>query len=195
MLELQGRPLVCWVVDKACQVADEVLVAVPDAQVETMARMLPQCQVMAGGCTRQESLDLLAGRARGQWLLEQDGARPFTSVGLFDAVLRAAQTTGCAAAVLDPEVLVATLQDGMLTGIRTRQQSGLTQTPQAYSSEVLEHLNALPSPLHAGQEATVVQRAVLAGFPVRAVTGERTNIKLTTREDWAASEHLRHLLR
>ena len=32
-LELQGRPLLCWLADKALQVADEVLVAVPAQHV------------------------------------------------------------------------------------------------------------------------------------------------------------------
>lgn len=194
LLELRGRPLLGWLVDKAIQVADEVLVAVPEDQVEAMTRVLPQCQVHAGGATRQASLDLLANKARGRWLIEHDGARPFASVGLFKSVLDAAQQTGCAAAVLDPEVLVAVLADGMLSGIHSREQIGLTQTPQAYSRELLHHVRQLQATGDAGSEMTVVQRAVLAGVPVHAVPGERTNIKLTTPQDWAGLEYFQSLL-
>ena len=193
-LELGGRPLLGWLVDKVNQVADEVLVAVPLAQVEAMAQLLPGCHVHAGGNTRQASLDLLADKARGQWLIEHDGARPFASVGLFKSVLDAAQQTGCAAAILDPEVLVAVLAGGMLSGIHPREQMGLTQTPQAYSRELLNQLRQLQIPDAARSEMTVVQRAVLAGIAVHAVPGERTNIKLTTPQDWAALEYLQPLL-
>ncbi len=194
LLDLRGRPLLCWVADKARLVADEVLVAVPEDRVEAIARHLPQCHVYAGGKTRQASLDLLANKARGQWLIEHDGARPFASVGLFKSVLDAAREAGCAAAVLDPEVLVAVLAEGMLSGIHARETMGLTQTPQAYSRDVMHRLGKTPA--SAGLEAgmTVVQRAVLAGIPVRGVPGERTNIKLTTHQDWAALEYLQHLL-
>ncbi len=194
LLEVRGRPLLGWLVDKAIQVADEVLVAVPLEQVDAMAQHLPGCHVHAGGSTRQASLDLLADKARGRWLIEHDGARPFVSVGLFKSVLEAAQQTGCAAAVLDPEVLVAVLAEGMLSGIHPREQMGLTQTPQVYSRELLQHVRQLQVPGDAGGEMTVVQRAVLAGIPVHAVPGERTNIKLTTSQDWAVLEYFQSLL-
>nr|HPM57670.1 NTP transferase domain-containing protein [Thermomonas sp.] len=63
-LELQGRPLLCWLADKAVQVAEDVLVAVPAEHVEATAALLPQCRVIAGGATRQDSIAALAGQAR-----------------------------------------------------------------------------------------------------------------------------------
>src|SRR6187549_3745918 len=77
LLELRGRPLLCWLADKARQVADDVLVALPAECVEATAALLPGCRVIAGGATRQESLGLLAAEARGDWLLVHEAARPF----------------------------------------------------------------------------------------------------------------------
>mgnify|MGYP003557009793 CR=1 FL=1 len=62
-LELQGRPLLCWLADKALQVADEVLVAVPAQYVGEAAAMLPACRVIAGGATRHDSVARLARAA------------------------------------------------------------------------------------------------------------------------------------
>lgn len=192
LLELREQPLVCWLADKAARFADEVLVAAQQAQVEAVAALLPGCRVFAGGATRQQSVELLAAQARGDWLVEHDAARPFASLALFEAVLAAARDSGCAAALLDPEVLVAQVRDdGLLDAIWPRCNAGLTQSPQAYSRVLLERLRA-----RGGWEPgmTVVQRAVLAGEAVRAVPGERTNIKITAREDWPAVRHLEHLL-
>lgn len=50
------------------------------------------------------------------------------------------------------------------------------------------------TPGDTGSEMTVVQRAVLAGISVRAVPGERTNIKLTTPQDWAGLDYFQSLL-
>ena len=82
-LALRGRPLLHWTTTRALQVADEVLVAVPANLVEEATAMLPHCLVIAGGATRQDSIALLAARARGNWLMVHDAARPFASTDLF----------------------------------------------------------------------------------------------------------------
>ena len=43
---------------------------------------------------------------------------------------------------------------------------------------------------HAWQEQSTIQLALRAGITVRAVPGEKTNIKLTTIEDWNMAGHL-----
>jgi 2-C-methyl-D-erythritol 4-phosphate cytidylyltransferase len=194
LLELNGRPLLCWLADKLQAIADEVLVAVQATQVHDVAAMLPDCRVIAGGRTRQQSLDLLADQARGDLLLEHDGARPFASIELFRAVLAAARRHGCAAAVLDPEVVVAQLRDGMLHAAYGREEMGLTQTPQAYSRGLMSRVRERTRANGWNAEATVVQRALLAGEQVGAVRGEKTNIKITTIEDWTFARGFEVLL-
>ncbi len=190
LLQLQGRPLLWWLVEKVRKIADEVLVAVQPAQVLEVAAMLPGCRVIAGGSTRQASLDLLGDHARGEILLEHDGARPFASIELFREVLTAARCHGCASAVLDPEVVVAQLRDGMLCNAYTRDQVGLTQTPQAYTRALMLRVRAQTRAHGWSPEATMVQRALLAGEAVCAVRGEKSNLKITTLEDWRAAHGL-----
>ena len=183
MLELRGRPLLCWVADKALQVADEVLVAVPAERVEAVANLLPGCRVLAGGGTRHESVALLAGHARGEWLLLHDVARPFASVGLMRRVLEAARMHGCAGTFVDPEVPVARLRHGFAVEALPRHEAGVFQSPQAFARA---QLLALIHQAHGDgwQPQSTLQLALLAGLRVAAVAGEKTNIKITTAEDW-----------
>lgn len=193
-LELQGRRLLYWLADKAQQVADEVLVAVPAAHVDEVARMLPGCRVIAGGASRHDSVAYLAGAARGDWLLLHDAARPFASVTLFRAALYAARETGCSATLLDPEVPVARVHDGLLVEAHPPSAMGISQTPQVFSREAMCRMQA-----HAAAQGwrpqSTMQLALLAGERVRAVRGEKTNLNITTREDWSAVQHLEDLLR
>ncbi|HWS79353.1 MAG TPA: 2-C-methyl-D-erythritol 4-phosphate cytidylyltransferase [Thermomonas sp.] len=192
-LELQGRPLLCWLADKALQVAGEVLVAVPAGSIEAVAAMLPGCRVIAGGATRHASVARLAQAACGDWLLLHDAARPFASVALFRAALEAARETGCAATVLDPEVPVARIRDGLLVEAHPPSAMGVSQTPQAFSRQAMHRMQALAAE-HGWQPQSTMQLALFAGERVRAVRGEKTNIKITTREDWSAVQHLEDLL-
>ena len=183
LLELRGRPLLCWLADKALQVADEVLVAVPGERVEAVAHLLPGCRVLAGGDTRHDSVALLAEHARGEWLLLQDVARPFASVGLMRRVIEAARTHGCAGAFVDPEVPVARLRDGFAVEALPRHEAGVFQSPQAFARV---QLLALIGQARADgwRPQSTLQLALRAGVPVAAVAGEKHNIKITTAEDW-----------
>jgi 2-C-methyl-D-erythritol 4-phosphate cytidylyltransferase len=193
-LELQGRPLLCWLADKALRVAGEVLVAVPPAHLDEVSAMLPGCRVIAGGADRHASVACLAGAARGEWLLLHDAARPFASVALFRAALEAARETGCAASLLDPEVPVASIRDGLLVEAHPPSTMGVSQTPQVFSRAAMDRMQASAA-AQGWRPQSTMQLALLAGERVRAVRGEKTNIKITTPEDWAAVQHLDDLLR
>lgn len=183
-LALHGRPMLCWVVDRALRVADEVLVAVPPTMVDAAAALLPECRVIEGGATRQDSIALLAGAARGDWLIVHDAARPFASQALLQAVLDTARRTGCAGAFLDPEVPVARLRDGLVVEAFARDEVGVFQSPQAFSRANMQAMLACQANAPGWYGQSTIQLALLAGVPVHAVPGEKTNIKITTTEDW-----------
>lgn len=193
-LELQGRPLLCWLADKAMQVAGEVLVAVPAADVDEVARMLPGCRVIAGGATRHDSVARLARAASGEWCLVHDVARPFASLALFRGVLAAARVTGCAGAFLDPEVPVARIGGGLVQHGFERDQVAIFQAPQVFARELLLDLIAQSQAAGRYPQSTL-QLALQAGVPVSVVPGEKHNIKLTTPHDWRIAALLEDHLR
>lgn len=193
-LESQGRPLLCWLADKALQVADEVLVAVPPAHLDEVAAMLPGCRVIAGGATRHDSVARLAWDATGEWCLVHDAARPFASVALFRSVLAAARATGCAGAFLDPEVPVARIGGGFVLEGFERDEVAVFQAPQAFARALLLDLIAQAEPGGRRPQSTL-QLALQAGVPVAAVPGEKHNIKLTTSHDWRHAALLEDHLR
>ena len=182
-LALAGRPLLCWLADKALQVVDEVLVAVPADRMEEATHLLPHCRVLAGGGTRHDSVALLAEHARGEWLLLHDVARPFVSVNLLRRVVEAARATGCAGAFVDPEVPVARLRDGFAVEALPRHEAGVFQSPQAFRRTDLMALIERER-VEGWQPQSTMQLALRAGLRVAAVAGEKTNIKITTAEDW-----------
>jgi len=193
-LSLAGRPLLCWLADKALQVADEVVVAVPADRVDEATRLLPRCRVLAGGGSRHGSVALLAEQARGDWLLLHDAARPFVSVALLGRVLQAARSSGCAGAFVDPEVPVARLRDGFVVDALPRHEAGVFQSPQAFARAQLLAL-VERARVDGWQPQSTMQLALQAGMLVAAVPGERHNIKLTTPDDWRHAALLEEYLR
>jgi 2-C-methyl-D-erythritol 4-phosphate cytidylyltransferase len=161
LLELQGRPVLEWVVRKAMRIAAEVIVACPPG----VHPVLPaQCRWMRidGGPTRQHSVRLLAHAGTRPWVIVWDAARPFTSVALAQAVLAAAKPVGIAAAVL---------------------ADGSFQTPLAFTRELL--LDTVERAQRHGWAAASTMALVLrAGHAFATVEGDPLNLKLTTAADW-----------
>lgn len=193
-LPLAGKPLLRWLADKAVRVADEVVVAVPVERLDEAIALLPDCRVIAGGETRHDSVALLAQAAHGDWLLLQDAARPFSSVGLCSAVLAAARATGCAGAFLDPEVPVARLRDGRVEAVLLRDEAGIFQSPQAFSRVAMQQMLGYAQ-AHGIKPQSTLQLAIEAGIAVAAVAGEKHNIKLTTLPDWQLAKLLEEHLK
>ncbi len=194
LLELDGRPLLQWLAEKARRVAADVVIAAPPEQLEQFAALCPGCRVIAGGGSRQDSVAALARAASGEWLLLHDVARPFVSVALLQAVAQAARLAGCAGAFSDPEVPVARIENGKVLSAFARHEVGVFQAPQAFARSLLRDLVARAE-AEGWQTQSTMQLALRAGCTVRAVPGEKTNIKLTTADDWALAEHLKDKLR
>lgn len=193
LLELGGRPLVGWLAAKALRVAAEVLVAAPVGAEEQFSALCPGCRIIAGGDTRQGSVAALVRAAHGDCVLIHDVTRPFVSESLLRAVAAAATATGAAGAFVGPEVPVARLHDGRVLEALAANEVGIFQSPQAFRRELL--LSVLARADAEGWQAqSTLQLALRAGLAAAAVAGEKTNIKLTTAQDWTLAQSLKELL-
>jgi 2-C-methyl-D-erythritol 4-phosphate cytidylyltransferase len=189
LLELNQVPLISWVTQKALLLSDDVVVAVPPGYLAIFRQLCPQCRLIEGGKTRQESVIRLGLAAERKWVVIMDVARPFFSTNLLDVVWAAAQETGAAGAFLIPDVPVALLAgDRMVRDFRPG-EVGLFQTPQVLLRTLLQSVHEEAS-RRQWQEQSTLQLFLRAGHAVRAVPGERTNIKVTTPDDWRLAQLL-----
>lgn len=126
-------------------------------------------------------------------VMVQDAARPFVTAGLLSRCVAAACECGAAFAALRATDTVKEVgEDGMVTRTLDRQAVWLAQTPQAFRKELLveAHERARREGLRATDDAALVERL---GVPVKAIEGEASNIKITTRLDLALAEAIARL--
>ena len=152
--------------------------------------------IVPGGARRQDSVrnGFEAVRDRADVVVIHDAARPFASAGLIARTIDAAWESGAALAAMPASDTVklarAIPAAGALFVERTlpRERVFLAQTPQAFRTDVLA------AAIAAGREDVVATDeaalAEAAGFPVHIVTGEATNLKITTMTDLAAAQAL-----
>lgn len=193
LLELGGQPLVAWLSRKLGQISDEVIIAAPPGQVDQFRALCPGSHCVPGGQSRQDSVAALVARATRRWILVADVTRPFASLNLYNAVLAKARETGVAGAFLAPDVPVAELVDGGIARVLKPGQAGIFQLPHVFSRNLLVRVLA-EAERHGWEEQSTLELAIRAGCQVGVVPGEKTNIKLTTPEDWLLAGSLTEYL-
>ncbi len=109
---------------------------------------------------------------------------------LLQRVLDGAEREGAAVPVVPPKDTVKVLDQGRrVESTLPRSRVGMAQTPQAFERGILidAHRQASRDRFEATDDASVVE---YAGYPVVAVEGEESNIKITTPLDWLLAERL-----
>jgi 2-C-methyl-D-erythritol 4-phosphate cytidylyltransferase len=147
--------------------------------------------VVTGGATRQASV-IAALSALGDdatRVVCHDAARPLATSALFERALDALDGWDGVVPVLAMVDTVKRVRNGEIEGTEPREALAIAQTPQAFDASALRtaHERAALEGFEATDDALVLERA---GFRVRAIEGERTNMKITTPDDVRLAEAL-----
>lgn len=197
LVEVRGWPLLAWTLERLrASGAERIVVALPPELLDTASEFLPEepgLTFVAGGATRQESVELCLAAAAseaGDLVLVHDGVRPAVAVPDVQATVEAASQTG--AAVLGRPVIdtLKRVAEGVVEETVDRARLFRAETPQVFRHELLTE--ALASARRDGfegtDEASLVER--LPDVEIRAVAASAPNPKLTEPGDLTVIEAL-----
>ncbi|MFH1654271.1 MAG: 2-C-methyl-D-erythritol 4-phosphate cytidylyltransferase [Pseudomonadota bacterium] len=192
-LELNGRPIICYTLDKFAQFTDwDISIAVEPDRVESFKEEIVErydypksWRIVAGGEKRQDTvknaLDLLPNET--EIVLIHDGVRPFITTEMIETSIECAKMND---ACLIASKVIPTIKEVDENGevVRTidRQRLWEAQTPQTFKKSLL--LQAMQSAcddnFYGTDEASLFERI---GKKVFIIEGNATNIKITRPED------------
>lgn len=188
--ELAGEPVIRRTV-RAFQespVIGEIVVVTRQDLLEAVADACmgfsKVCSVVAGGSSRQESVERGLDALPDKVVLAaiQDGARPLVSGEVIDRTVRAAHSYGAAAPAIAVKDTIKTVQGGIVTDTPERSTLRAVQTPQVFDIDLLR--GALEKARQDGAALTDDCSAVeRMGMSVRIVEGDERNLKITTPMD------------
>ena len=196
LMPFDGATLVAHAVERAAAAASVtgVIVVAPPGFEDRMKEAVEGLgvdAVVAGGETRQASVvaGLAAVAADVERILCHDAARPLASSDLFTRTLEALEGWDGVVPVLRVVDTVKRVQDGRVEGTEPRDALALAQTPQAFRAAALRdaHERAAADGFEGSDDALLLERA---GYRVRAIEGERMNLKITTPDDIRLAEAL-----
>jgi 2-C-methyl-D-erythritol 4-phosphate cytidylyltransferase len=174
----------------------EVVAVLPSDSVAAppawLAELLGErLRIVAGGATRSDSV--MAGLGvlppHCSVVLVHDGARPFPSREVIDAVIRVAKAGSAATAAVPLFDTLKESADSSPRVLRTVPRANLwrTQTPQGFPRKMLERALATEGRSRATDEAQLVERL---GAEVILVRDSVRNIKITTEDELGLAEAL-----
>jgi 2-C-methyl-D-erythritol 4-phosphate cytidylyltransferase len=146
--------------------------------------------IVPGGAERADSVraGLDALPADVAVVLVHDGARPFVSREIIDAVIAAARAgVGAVAAVPVGDTLKEAGADGRIVRTVPRDRLWRAQTPQGFPRAMLAAAYAAAGEDGPTDDAGWCERA---GFPVHLVADSTRNVKVTTADDFRTAEAL-----
>ncbi len=188
LLKIGGKTVIERSVDAFLSSSDidEVIVTVREQDLETFSALLTDERVtfVIGGDTRQQSVRNAVETIDECGLLAiHDGARPLISSDAIDDTVRAAKEYSAAATgVYVKDTIKVVDKDGFVVNTPNRSTLFAVQTPQIFDFELYK--SALEFAEKNGRDFTDdCQLVEYYGKKVKMVTGDYTNIKITTPED------------
>jgi 2-C-methyl-D-erythritol 4-phosphate cytidylyltransferase len=198
-LEVLNKPIFIWTLlaaEQASSVEWIGLIIQPEEQ-ETIAAILQEYPLrkpivlIAGGATRQESVyqGLLALPTGTEKVLIHDGARCLVTEKLLDRCSQALENTSALVAAIPVKdtIKVVEIATGKIEKTPQREKLWAAQTPQGFEVALLKraHEEAIQKGWGVTDDSMLLEQR---GNEVVVVSGEESNIKITTPLDLMVAE-------
>ncbi len=194
-MQLGGRAIIFWSIElfASLEEIDCIIITCPEDYIPKLKEMLKErpcarvIKIIAGGETRQlSSYNAIQCHdfADSDILLFHDAARPFVNERIVKQCIIEADSIGAAGVYVPSIDTIAEVEEGLVSRIPPRKNLYNTQTPQSFRYGIIKdsHMKALTE---GRKNATDdVSLALDAGYSVKLVVGDYSNIKITSREDY-----------
>ena len=201
-IELKGKEILAYTIEafEKFEGVDDIIVVVGEEDINKVNQeivlkygYIKVKKVVAGGTERQDSVynGLLATDEATKYVMIHDGARPFVSKKVLEEAL--AKTKECKATIVavpvKDTIKQISAETGAVEATPKRETLWAVQTPQSFEKALL--MNAYDRAQKKGLQVTDDSMIVEAyGKKVYVVTGDYTNIKITTPEDLILGESI-----
>jgi len=189
-LSLEGKALYLHALECFSPFFDSAVIVLPEGweeEVESQVQSLSYRDKLIlemGGPRRQDSVyqGLKRLGENIEMVLVHDAARPFTSSELISSVIEQTRQYQACIPVVPVRDTLKEVSDGRIARTLDREGLSLVQTPQGFEINLLKRAfqQAIQDGFYGTDEATLVERL---GSPVHVVAGERSNLKVTCKED------------
>ncbi|HEU5156300.1 MAG TPA: 2-C-methyl-D-erythritol 4-phosphate cytidylyltransferase [Streptosporangiaceae bacterium] len=202
LIEVAARPILAYSIEAfdAAPEIDEVIVVMAEGHEDSasdIARPFAKVRaVISGGDSRTEStlraLEVLADASDDARVLFHDAARPFVDAGIIARCVEALRSFDAVAVAVPTADTIVEVAGDEVVAMPPRESLRRFQTPQGFRLGTLRKAYdlALADPSFSATDDCGVVHRYLPGVPIRVVSGDERNLKVTHPLDLVIAEHL-----
>ena len=189
---LNGKPVIMYSLEAfdSHPEVDEIIIVIREGEEDMLGRpaLKKPYRIVTGGASRRESVYNGITATRADIVLIQDGARPFLKAYYITDCLKAIEShPGATIAVRSKDTVKLSYENNLVMRTTNRTNTWLVQTPQCFHRLVLVHAHEIFGPDDPTDDCVMLEKAKRE---VMLVSGDDTNIKITTRSDMILAEHI-----
>jgi len=176
---------------------DHVITVSPEAYMQTLETILKDynlteyTKIVQGGSSRQDSsYNALISQEFNDKdiLLIHDAARPFITSRIIIECIAEAEKSGACGVYVPSIDTITEITNGCVKNIPERSSLFYTQTPQAFQYSIIRDAHERARRESGKSSTDDVSLVINAGYEVRQVEGDYSNIKITTPSDYEIAQ-------
>jgi 2-C-methyl-D-erythritol 4-phosphate cytidylyltransferase len=200
-LSISSKPIVAYTLDVFDSIdrVDRIILVIPKGWKRYCQREIiekygyrKEIEVISGGARRQDSVACGLARVSGDYeiVIIHDGVRPFvTRRMVVESIVKARKFGACVAAIPVTDTVKMVSREGVIEKTLPRKHLWRVQTPQTFRLSLIRkaYAKALKDKFYGTDDAQLLERM---NKPVKVISGDYRNVKITTGEDLILAETL-----
>ena len=191
-LSLRGLPVINYSINAmdAHPEIDEIVIVVKEGEEALLApgALHKPFRIVTGGATRRQSVWNAVNATGADYVVIQDGARPFLKAYYISDCLTALEDYPAAAiGVRTKDTVKLAYENQLVMRTTNRMNTWLVHTPQCFVRDELIRAHLAYEGPEPTDDCMMMEYAKKS---VMLVSGDYTNIKITTRSDMKYAEHI-----
>ncbi len=183
-LYLQNRRIIDYSINTFYNHADvdDIVIVCNNSWVEIMRKEYPDCNIIVGGKTRQESslIGLRACPKTTQIVILHDAARPFVSSGSISKSIQLLENYEAINLSVSTKDTVVYVDNNIISSIPKRENIYLSQTPQSFKYKTILNAHKKTEQIDSTDDIQLVKNMNIDCYNLK---GDINNIKITYKSD------------
>ena len=163
---------------------NEIIIVVKKGEKEQLLKLIPndaRIKITTGGKERKDSVYNALKIAKNEIVIIHDGARPLIKDSYINNCLKEIKNyDGCTIGVKTKDTIKIVDKNNIVEETTKRDKTYQIQTPQCFKRDLLKELHEKNRADDVTDDCMLLERA---GYSVKVIEGDYTNIKVTTKED------------
>ena len=196
---LNAKAVLAYSLEAFCKnkYVDSIIIAVKECEIQEVKNIIngqllnKKVEIIIGGNTRKQSVYNCIKKTDSNIVIIHDGARPLIKQEyITNCIEEMKNFKGVTIGIKSKDTIKITDKNNIVINTTNRNNTWIIQTPQCFDKTTLLEVHEKYKDNSATDDCSLLEKA---GYQIRVISGDYSNIKITTSEDLNIAKELLYL--